>query len=448
MRSHWRSWLLALALALCGAGPLAAQRIEGVVLGRSGNPLAGVLVTLHDSTSLERGRAITTASGGFGLGAPAGPFRLSVARIGYHRWFSPDYRVAGRDTLRVRLDVESLVYELPELVATAPQLCRAESGGRAALLWEDARTALSAANATLDAEPIWYQVHRALRRLDRDERLAWDSVRQFGLAARWPVESAPPDELFERGFVQPRSSINDLVWFGPDLEVLFDPRFLELHCLRAVDGPPESGLTGVAFSPVRGRKVPDISGTLWFEAATRKLAAMDFFHTRLPRWVHAGSAGGRLEFVSLPDGRWLVERWRMRAPVPRRTNVGIRLDGYAEFDGQVVVALDPGRDTLWTGLPLRLGSWPDSGASPPSSGVEVRIRARSDDAANVLVRNATVSPVTVRAVRFRACVNLLERCANYPLALVLEPGQETVAMVVHSWMRGRRWSAEAEADWH
>ena len=412
-----------------------AQSVAGTVVTREGVPLGGVLVSVQDSTGSERGRTISTPSGGFALPAPSGPFRVGVARIGYRRWYSAELRAEGSDTLRVRLDVDQEAHVLPQLVASGPTSCRAEPGARAAVLWEEARTALSAADATLDRERIWFTVHEARRRLDQYERLVADSVLVVRLAARWPVEALPPDSLFGAGFVQPRTGPDDLAWFGPDLAVLFDSRFLERYCLRAVAGPAGSGLAGVAFAPNPEQKVPGIRGTLWFDEQSRKLRSLDFFHTRLRRWVPAGSAGGRLEFAALPDGRWLVERWRLRAPVPQKRNSGsAALYGYVEWDASVVLAVTQSKDTLWRGQPL--GRVPRA-AQVATSPVRLSTRARGDGAREVVARNVSDSPQVLTQVILSQCVNVAERCAPHPVELLLAPGTDLVALVVHPWMEHR-----------
>lgn len=412
-----------------------AQSVAGTVVTKDGTPLGGVLVSVQDSGGAERARTISTGSGGFALPAPSGQFRLGVSRIGYRRWYSEEFQVKGSDTLRVRLDVDQVPHVLPELVASAPTACRAAPGERAAVLWEEARTALGAADATLESEPLSFTVHEARRRLDEHERLVSDSLVTVRLAARWPVEALPPDSLFDAGFVQSRSEDDDLVWYGPDLAVLFDPRFLELHCLRAVPGARGTGLTGVAFSPAGDRKTPDIKGTLWLDATTRQLRALDFFHTGLKRWVPAGSAGGRLEFTALDDGRWLVERWRLRAPLPRkRSRGGVALHGYVEWDASVVLAVTQSKDTLWRGLAP--GRAPP--AAPLATGpVRLRTRDRDDGAREVVARNVSDTSRVLQQLILSHCVNVAGRCAPYPVELRLPPGADVVALVVRPWMEHR-----------
>jgi hypothetical protein len=440
-------WTLLFALSALSAlaTTARAQSVAGAVVSREGVPLGGVLVSVQDSAGSERGRTISTPSGGFTLRAPSGPFRVGVARIGYRRWYSAELRAEGRDTLRVRLDVDEVAHVLPELIASGPTSCRAEPGARAAVLWEEARTALSAADATLDQERIWFTVHEARRRLDQYERLVADSVLVVRLAARWPVEALPPDSLFGAGFVQPRTGPDDLAWFGPDLAVLFDPRFLERYCLRAVAGPAGSGLAGVAFAPNPEQRVPGIRGTLWFDEQSRQLRSLDFFHTRLRHWVPAGSAGGRLEFAALPDGRWLVERWRLRAPVPRQGGRrGAVLHGFLEWDASVVLALSGDRDTIWTGPPTRR---PAAGESETDAGpVRIEVRELARGAREVVVRNVAAVPQAVSSVALRHCVNVLERCAEYPVHQRLPPGGRATVVVLHPWMEGRAMRFEARVN--
>lgn len=421
---------------------LQAQAVAGTVVTRAGVALGGVLVSVQDSAGTERGRTISTPSGGFALRAPPGPFRVGVARIGYQRWYSAELRISGSDTLRVRLDVDEVPHVLPELIATGPSACRAEPGARAAVLWDEARTALGAADATLEQQPIWFTVHEARRRLDQYERMVSDSVLVLRLAARWPVEALPPDSLLAAGFVQPRSGPDDLTWFGPDLAVLFAAGFLERYCLRAVAGPAGSGLAGVAFAPDHQQKVPGIRGTLWFDERTRELRSLDFFHTQLRHWVPAGSAGGRLEFAALDDGRWVVQRWRLRAPIPRQRGRGVVLHGYLERDASVVLALTGDGDTIWTGPPLRRPTAGVMEAAEEPLRIVVRELARGSR--EVVVRNVGAEPQAVASVVLAHCVNVLERCAEYPVQQRIPPGGQATAVVLHPWMEGRVMRFEAQ----
>jgi hypothetical protein len=441
---------LALALWLLPLVPAGAhaQRVAGTVQTGEGVPLGGVLVSVRDSAGVEQARAISTASGGFDLPALRGAFRLSVARIGFRRWDSEPMRVAGVETRRVTLTVEHLPQLLPELVASTDLTCGALPDARAAVLWDDAQTALAAVDATLQGERLAYRTRAAYRRLDAAEYLVWDTLRIVVSEGRWPVEAVAPDSLFGHGFVQPRGDPDDLSWYGPDLDVLFDPRFLERYCLRAVEGPEGSGLMGVQFRPAERWKhwKTDIEGILWLDARTRELGSLEFFYVRMASWIPEGTAGGQLEFVPVGDGRWLIERWRMRAPRPHRGNMGTRLNDYLEWDVSVEVALTASRDTVWrSDLPLSAAPIGDTSARRPSGPFRVSHRKHKDGSLEVRVRNVSDQPQVLERLVMRRCVNVLAPCVDHMIGRTVGSGEEMVAAILRPWLPKRPMRAEFTA---
>lgn len=444
--------LVAVVLADVGAAlgtPLCAQvgAVQGTVVTRMGEALGGVLVTAHDAAGREHARTITSSSGGFRLRPPGGVFRLSVSRIGYQRWFSPDYQIAGADTLRIRLDVDGSPVQLPELVAVSDLGCSSVADERASVLWEEARTGMASAVATFEAGQVTWLIDEVLRRMDASDRLVADTVRLVLSAAQWPVRALEADSLFRLGFVQARSSPVDLGYYGPDLDVLFDPRFLERHCLRAVPGPEGTNLTGVAFSPADGIRTPDITGAIWLDGGTRRLRALDFFYTGLPAWASKGSAGGRVEFADLPDGRWLVVRWRILAPIPILRPAGATLHGSVETEGAVVLARERGGDTLWSGPRLTGTRRGEQESAREHTLLDVRTEnVKGQQLRRLVVRNRSDTVQVVQAIVLTHCRNLLERCARYPVNERLAPGERRTFLELRPWMSGRKWDFEASAE--
>jgi uncharacterized protein YfaS (alpha-2-macroglobulin family) len=80
-----RSPLVALLLTAMASEPIYAQAVQGQVTGRdTGMPISGAVVQLLDSQGQVSSGALTDASGGFTLRAPApGQFRLRVERVGF-----------------------------------------------------------------------------------------------------------------------------------------------------------------------------------------------------------------------------------------------------------------------------------------------------------------------------------------------------------------------------
>jgi hypothetical protein len=71
---------------------------------------------------------------------------------------------------------------------------------------------------------------------------------------------------------------------------------------------------GLGFEPVKGRKVPEIKGTLWVDRASAELRTLTYEYVNVPSAVRAEGLGGRLEFQRLPGGSWIIRDWYIRMP--------------------------------------------------------------------------------------------------------------------------------------
>ena len=79
-----------------------------------------------------------------------------------------------------------------------------------------------------------------------------------------------------------------------------------------------TGLVGLEFEPTADREVPDISGTVWLDPSAAEVRWLDFRYQNLavPRALLRASPGGRVEFMSLPNGAWIVTSWHVRMFLP------------------------------------------------------------------------------------------------------------------------------------
>jgi carboxypeptidase family protein len=194
-----------------------------------------------------------------------------------------------------------------------------------------------------------------------------------------PFRSIPAGRLAEQGYVQREG--REFVYYAPDAEVLLSEPFLDGHCFRLERSAEKPGLLGLAFEPVRGRRLPDIKGVLWLDEKTAELKSLDFEYTRVEvrqdndrtTWgarteTERLSWGGRLEFDRMPDGVWFVRRFHIRMPMtatagPDAQNlraqsavglVAVKEDG-AEVTGlrtasQVVIAEQPAGGAAVSGV--------------------------------------------------------------------------------------------------
>jgi hypothetical protein len=155
-------------------------------------------------------------------------------------------------------------------------------------------------------------------------------------------------------------------YYGPDAAVLLSDAFLDTHCFGIVDSPDEEPhLVGLGFTPLRQGR-PDITGTLLLRRDTGRLERVEFTYTGLGRRPGVELARGAMRFAELPDGRWIVRDWSIRAPLLalERQPVGgafrerVVVTGVQEQGSEVLSATGPGM------------SWrPDSASTPVASDV-------------------------------------------------------------------------------
>jgi hypothetical protein len=278
------------------------------------------------------------------------------------------------------------------------------------------------------------------------------------LQARWPVEALPAGALLNEGFVQ-RDRIGGLVYYGPDLSVLYAPEFLATHCLAAVTGDSGSNLVGVSYRPSEEGGPSDVEGAVWLDASTLQLRSLEFRYTGLDHWVPAGSAGGELRFFRMDDGRWVIDQWRMRAPIPRIRGLDTTLFGFASLEEVVVAVTGPAGETLWQGTGLAQGSalategWtgaPRVRGAVALLGSPIELedeRVKGTQGRIVSARNRSDRPVRITGLALYSCVNVLQRCAAEDADVLLSPREEKVLVEVLPWMPGRPPRYEVAYQW-
>ena len=326
-----------LVLALCRTLPAAAQVVRGVVLeATSGTPIEGAMLVVMDGGSHVAARILTDATGGFVTKLPrVGTYQVRVDRIGYESLTTDSFEVPESGTFR-RILVPIHAVELAGLDVSGAKRCevRPEVGRATATVWEEARKALEAAAWTVETDQYRYQLLHFVRYLDPDGRRTLEEYRNFSTSpGRQAYVSRAADALADSGYVQELVG-GKLSYFAPDADVLLSDTFLDTHCMRLEEG--ENGLVGLAFEPVKGRKLSEIHGVLWMDAATAALTRMEYRYTNLGRGPAAGDAGGEVHFGHLPAGTWIVREWHIRMPLFQRTREGRFLrTGYQEEGGVV-----------------------------------------------------------------------------------------------------------------
>jgi hypothetical protein len=409
--------LLTVVAAACAAVPGAdAQTVRGIVVDLTQTPVPGVVVQLMSANQGLAARALTNERGEFRLAAPApGSYRLRTMRIGFRPTLSEVVVIAAGAEVVHTLTLAGVPFSLDTVRVVSRTSCRVPSDSAAATfaVWEQARTALTAATLTRRAQTVNARIVTFERTLDAgDGRVTREeATARAGYTSRaWRALAA--DSLRKVGYVVADRS-GEMTFYAPDIDVLLSDGFAEDHCFRLVDDRGRSQV-GIAFEPIRSRTKSDIRGTIWLDRKTTELRTVDFLYTSIHRAMMDANAGGGIAFARLATGAWVITRWDIRMPVIERRlgsmGVGGRMAASDEtrvreiqVAGGQLAAIIRGADTLWTHPPLAItGIVTDSASgraladvalSVPGTGVTVR----SDAAGRFALRGLVPGSYAVMA---------------------------------------------------
>lgn len=317
------SWRVAIAVALTALPALQqAQVVRGRLTERSTSaPLGGVVVEVFPAGDPRRvGASLSSPDGSYAIRLPAaGRYVLTAKRIGVRRVQTASFDVADGETVVRDLQIEAVLYVLPEVVVTALATCARNSNvARIASLWEEARTALFASQLSLRDELFRAHVTRYVRELEpTDARILSETRSEMSGVVSRPFTSVNPDSLSLRGYwwEEPDGST---VYYGPDAEVLLSDAFVRDHCFEERRQRNRRGLVGLGFRPMPGRELPDVLGTLWLDERTFELRFVEFTYTRRIPNASQSLLGGEVHFARLGSGAWIVRRWFIRLPLTAR----------------------------------------------------------------------------------------------------------------------------------
>ena len=375
------------AVALMAGLPLAAraQTVRGVVLDAGERPIPGVVVLLLDSNSAVAARALSDQRGEFRLGAPrAGTYRMRTLRIGFKPVISAPIAVAASAEVTRRLVLTGLPISLDTIRVVDRNVCRAftDSGAATYAVWEQIRTALTAAQLTAAARTIFAtiiardQTVGARPGVNDGKVLDQSAVVQTGYVTQ-PWRAVGADTLRRLGYMYTERDAS-IVYYAPDLDVLLSSMFVEDHCFKLVSERRRADRIGIAFEPVPDRRsIPEIRGTIWVDRASSELRRLEFRYTHVaPEQEHL--AGGDIDFARMRDGTWAISSWNIRMPILEQIlNPGqppeIRPGSIKTTGGSLVLARR-GADTLWMTQPLVLsGRVVDSASGDGVAGARVQL---------------------------------------------------------------------------
>lgn len=299
-----------------------AQTVRGVVITADSMLLSGVIVTLIDATGAPVARALAGDDGGFTMRAPAaGTYRIEAKRLAFRPTLDRPITLEEGRTLRHVLVMTGAPVQLPGVMVSADRQCATnpDSASEAFSVWEEARKALRASQLTRLLRNYRVDVVTYVRRQAPGE-MRWrvtDSATSPGLSLR-PFTSRPAEQLAERGYLT-RSSQGE-VYHAPDEDVLLSESFAATHCLRILPDSAGENVVRLGFSPVPGRRLPDIAGVLSIDRATSELRRLNFTFVNTAVQDIVRSPGGEIAFRRLPDGSWLIEQWAIWLPVAETRN--------------------------------------------------------------------------------------------------------------------------------
>ncbi|MGD8322237.1 MAG: carboxypeptidase regulatory-like domain-containing protein [Gemmatimonadota bacterium] len=390
-RSLYRSLCTALLALLAPASAGAQSVLVRVMAAESASPIQGAMAWLLDAEGKPLDRALTDEQGRYLFTRlDPGRYRVRAEMIGRATAESETFTVAASGAPLVRtLALATQVIELEGIGVEGESRCRLrpEEGLAVARVWEEVRKALDAAAYTETHVAYRYRTVTSERELGEDARTVLTERRRVatGFMAR-PYESVPADTLLEKGFVQIDAGGGGS-YYAPDAEVLLSDAFLDTHCFALRPGDMDHlGSVGLAFEPVPGRRISDISGVLWLQASTMALQSLVFRYEHLRYPVESDLIGGRIDFRRLPDGTWIIPEWFIRMPkiaVPTggMGNRDPRVVGYVQTTGVVRSVRDASGKLILDAETATIdGVAVDSTGSEPLSGARVRLLGTPDSA--------------------------------------------------------------------
>ena len=395
---------LVLVAALAAARVLEAQTVRGEITDRvTGRPVTGAVVLLLDASDRAVAQSLADARGRYQLLSPApGTFRVRALRIGFRPATSQPFTLAAGAVLDLQPLQSGARVALDTVHVVGRNSCEIMNDARATFaLWEQARTALTAARITAGERLVSARVliYQRASRPRSGEVLAQHAAELRGITRR-PWHSVSPDSLRRAGYIV-HDERNWVHFLAPDLDVLLSDEFLGDHCFRIA---PESDdrRIGIAFAPTRERRnLPEIAGTLWLDRASSELRLLEFRYVNVADEIMDARAGGTLEFAALRDGAWAVSRWNIRMPVVEQRDEaasGIRSRArvvYREVteireEGGILAMVTQGEDTLYRARAITItGTVRDS------------VRGTVVPAATVVLRGAGLRTIGDAQGRFR-----------------------------------------------
>ncbi|MFB3111138.1 MAG: carboxypeptidase regulatory-like domain-containing protein, partial [Gemmatimonadales bacterium] len=309
-----------------------------------------------------------------------------------------------------------------------------------AILWEEARKALAGASWT--ASQTRYRYNSVLYERDLDvgrRRISAEQTRSRSGYSVSPFASIAAEQLASGGYAVVNDD-NMYSYYAPDADVLRDDSFLSTHCFRVVRDPRgHPSLVGLAFEPVRGRRLTDVKGTLWIDEQSSELRSLEFSYTNLPYDLSDKRLGGTVEFMPLPSGEWIVHRWQIRMPSvvirvvqgPRGTERRPELQGFRDGGGEILDVTDlRGRTVYSARLATLTGTILESDRSAGVVGATVALDGTSHSTTTDALGRFTITAPIEGEYRVAFSFSRLDEIRFRPAAATVTLARGKVTSVV------------------
>jgi hypothetical protein len=334
------SWmrLLVFSLAISWQTVVAQEtpsvlRVQAVMPEGAG--IAGALVAAIADDGRVVAEGITDAEGFRSLQLPPGKYTVRVRRIGYQPFSSGEITVPYSGTLK--LVTESRRVMLETVVVMSSSSCRNDERDKTGIstVWDEISKALVGSEVTRRDLANLGTLIRYKKKVER--KIVKADTTRTTIAGDRPFAAVDPVWLSRTGYVHGNVDIG-FEYYAPDEAVLLSREFANTHCFRIVRNNKRKGQVGLNFEPSPGRRLPEISGTLWLNEKSSELIEIEF------RFVNVGAVeefkpGGKVHFMRMSSGAWLVDNWYMRFPL-LELQMGAYRDalkeiGYSEDGGAI-----------------------------------------------------------------------------------------------------------------
>jgi tetratricopeptide (TPR) repeat protein len=267
--------------------------------------------------------------------------RVDAAREVFRRIVSaPQWASFGYLAAEAELKRDSAPPRLPQVKVSAKTPCQVhpENALETADLWDAAQRTLEGTTRSDSGTPTLL-VREWRRTLDFRFEVRSEHSDTSEVHTRHPFEKPAPANLERAGYIQRQGW--SIVYYGPDPELLLSERFLRNHCFRRVAGEGAmAGLAGLAFAPLPGTRVADVTGVLWVDPERQELRTLEYTWLNPPAEASAPGIGGRADFARLLGTGWIVQRWNIRMARPE-AGYTRGFDGYTDQGGEVLAVTVP-----------------------------------------------------------------------------------------------------------